>query len=84
MPAPITSAYISGVKYLFKTGFNSYVLGTITEITDTEITLKDARLQIPPNKIEKFMERIEPMSEQAVHLKMVINRVTVDWAVPVK
>lgn len=84
MPQPIDCAYVEGQKYLFKTGFDSYVSGTLKRIFEDELCIKDARLQIPPTKIEKFMETAAEFREQPVHSEMIINRSNVDWAVPTK
>jgi len=79
-----TEAYDKGKRYLFKTGFDSFVSGTLDNIFIEELHLKDAQLQIPPEKVGKFVVDGKEMKDTAVHSFMILPRVNIDWALPIK
>jgi hypothetical protein len=60
---PRLEAYNRGDRYLFKTGFDSYVSGTVDEIFEFELHLKNAQLQIPPDKVAKFVSEGKDMKD---------------------
>ena len=79
-----TTGFILGKKYLFKTGLDSYVVGTLKAMYVEDFWLKDASVQIPPDKVNDFITRLDPVPTQSVHSDMIINQVNIQWAVPAK
>ena len=81
---PKLEAYTKDSRYLFKTGFDSYVSGTVDSIYEFEIHLKNVQLQIPPQKVEKFVSDGKEMKDSVVHSHIILPRVNIDWALPIK
>lgn len=82
--AQATVAYKTKSKYLFKTGFDSFVSGTLDVIHENELEVVNAQLQIPPNKIMDFIADGKEMKDVPVHSRMILPRINIDWAVPTK
>ena len=81
---PKAEAYDKDSRYLFKTGFDSYVSGTVDAIFDNELHLKNAQLQIPPEKVGKFVSEGKEMTDSAIHSFIILPRINIDWALPIK
>jgi hypothetical protein len=84
MAAKPTTSYVIGKKYLFKTGLDSFVMGTLKEMYDGDLWLKDARVQIPPSQVDKFISSSGTMPSAPVHSDLIIHQINVQWSVPVK
>lgn len=81
---PPKEAYIVNKRYLFKTGFDSYVSGTIKYMFDGEVTIRDAQIQIPISKLDKFLGQGAGITDQATHSEIILHKINIDWAVPIR
>ena len=79
-----TTAFVLGKKYLFKTGLDSYVVGTLKAMYAEDFWLKDASVQIPPDRVNDFVTKLETMPGKSVHSDLIISQVNIQWAVPAR